>query len=192
MSKKECIQAGPAAPSYPNSQLNLGTELIPRSPIPLSPNPGTSTTLMNMDLQSLSHLLAKKTRPDVVPCLLNYLRQYPFSSCATDIWATMITPFGTTLYKHSTWPLLAWKEPGNIDVYAMFKVRGDGAPCSVLLHYGIEKVWDDATRGRKGWDEEVIGWDVLDVKDIEELVVASWHISKRDEYRQATLTASRD
>ena len=163
-----------------NSQLvPMSTELIPRSPMPLSPILGTSTTLMNMERQALSHFLAKKTRPDMVPSLLNYLGQYPFSGTATDIWATMITPSATLLYRHSSWPLLAWKEPGNIDVYAIFKVRGDGAPCSVLFHYGIDKVWKDAPRGRKGWEEEVLGWEVVDIKDIEELVMASWHIAKR-------------
>jgi hypothetical protein len=84
----------------------------------------------------------------------------------------MIQPFSQRYYH--PWPLLAWKEGTDTDVMAIFKVRNPDAPCSCLLHYGVERIWSE--NGER-WKKSYIAWSVRALEDIEELVVAAWHVA---------------
>ena len=165
---------------------DVGNQLvtIPRSPTPAFP-PLTNPHI-SMKSDDLRALLFRNTRSDMVQTLLNYLDDHTFSGNVTDIRATMITPFATILYEHSIWPLMTWKESCNVDVMAIFKVPVHG-PCSVLLHYGSERAWD-------GWKDELVGWYVREMREIEELLIASWQIGayiKEGKFDDGTRETSR-
>jgi hypothetical protein len=140
---------------------------------------------MNMDILHLNALLVAKMRPNEVNSILDYLTEHHADTSAESVQVAMINPFATEIYKHSTWPVLTWREDGNVDVMAIFKVRREGEPCSVLLHYGIQGEFD-INYGRRGWEDEVVGWYVREINDIPELFVASWQIGKGDRGHSST------
>lgn len=133
------------------------------------------TTKKFGDLTSdeLLAFVSSKTREDSAPSITEYLleRHRP-QGPITGLRATMIQPCTD---RYDPWPLLTWTEGDDIDIMAIFKIDSQVAPCSCLMHYGIERCWD---KDGKRWSRSFVFWAVAAMEHMAELFIAARHISR--------------